>query len=107
MTTRSAPVPGKSSRRASARRQTIAAATKNPIGTRIAPHPSAPLMIERHQSTSDPPLEKSATSDRSPRRPRATPMMWSRTSARMRAPGVASRRLGVLRALAFLAIRPA
>jgi len=34
-------------------------------------------------------------------------MMWSRTSARIRAPGVASRRFVVLRALVFLAIRPA
>jgi hypothetical protein len=34
-------------------------------------------------------------------------MMWARTSSRIRAPGVASRRLEVFRALVFLAIRPA
>ncbi len=64
-------------------------------------------MTDRHQSRTDPPLESSAMSESSPNSPSATPMMWSRTSARMRAPGVASRRLVVLRALVFFAIRPA
>ncbi len=97
-------MPGRRSCRASARCQTIAAATKNASGTAMAPQPSAFVITWCHQSRTEPPLERSAMSESSPKSPSATPMMWSRTSDRMRAPAPASLRLEVvLRALALRA----
>jgi hypothetical protein len=62
----------------------------------MAPHPSAPDITWCHQSSTEPPLERSAMSESRPKSPSATPMMWSRTSDRMRAPAPASRRLEVV-----------